>query len=136
MSWQLDSDDGVSRLTELMQHEQVIEKTAVDPKVRQKRRRFRLVVSGTIVLVLLAAAGSYVGITINAPIGAADATSEVPEVDPPAAAVIAVSPEGASAVSVSGADDYLGPMPAGSGRRAVETTSARSRASRSSSPPW
>ena len=68
MSRLFEPDDAVTQLTELMQHERVIEKTPIDPEVRGKRRRFRLVVGGTVVLLILAAAGSYAGITLNAPI--------------------------------------------------------------------
>jgi D-alanyl-D-alanine carboxypeptidase (penicillin-binding protein 5/6) len=46
-------------------------------------------------------------------VGAAQATSAVPEVTSPAPAAIAVSPEGASAVSILGADEYLGPTATG-----------------------
>jgi len=108
MTSHFQSSDGLSQLTELMGDERVIEKPPVDPQVRRKRRRFGLVVSGTVVLVLLAVAGSYVGITLNAPLGEADLTTTVPEVTAPAAAQINMSPEGASAVSVAGADEYLG----------------------------
>ncbi len=105
------SSDGLSQLTELMSNEQVIEKRAappIDPQVRRKRRRFRIVIAAMVVLVVAAAAGSYAGIVLNLPIGPADVTSQVPEVESPAAAQINMSPEGSSAVSVLGADEYLG----------------------------
>jgi D-alanyl-D-alanine carboxypeptidase (penicillin-binding protein 5/6) len=113
MSRLFEPDDAVTQLTAIMQHEQVIEKPEIDPDVRRKRRRFGTVIAGIVVLALLAAAGTYVGIVLNLPLGAADATSEVPEVAAPDAAVLAMSPEGASAVSVSGGEDYLGPDASG-----------------------
>ncbi len=113
MSRLFEPDDAVTQLTELMEHEQVIEKPVVAPEVRSKRRRFRTVIAGIVVLGVLAAAGSYAGIVLNAPLGAANATSEVPEVTAPAAARVDMSPEGASAVSVSGAEEYLGPAASG-----------------------
>jgi D-alanyl-D-alanine carboxypeptidase (penicillin-binding protein 5/6) len=113
MSRLFEPDDAVTQLTELMQHEQVIEKPAIDPDVRRKRRRFRSVIGGIIVLVVAAAAGSYAGIVLNSPVAAAESASDVPEVASPAPAALAMSPEGSSAVSVSGADEYLGPDASG-----------------------
>lgn len=113
MSRLFEPDDAVTQLTEIMQHETVIERPVVEPEVRQKRRRFRIVIAGIVVLVLLAAAGTYAGVVLNAPLGAAEATSEVPEVTQLPAAAVAMSPEGSSALSVAGADEYLGPEAAG-----------------------
>jgi D-alanyl-D-alanine carboxypeptidase (penicillin-binding protein 5/6) len=113
MSRLFEPDDAVTQLTEIMQHEQVIEKPTVAPEVRRKRRRFGIVIAGITILAILAAAGSYVGIVLNLPLGDADATSEVPEVSPAEPATVAMSPEGASAVSASGGEDYLGPDAAG-----------------------
>ena len=108
--------DGLSQLTELMQHEQVIDRPApepIDPDARRGRRRRRLIVSGIAAVVIIGLTVGYVTYCLNAPVGAAEATSTVPVVTPPAPVEIAVSPEGVSAVSVAGADEYLGPTATG-----------------------
>lgn len=61
------------------------------------------------VLVLaLGAAGSYVWWALTAPVSAPAVTSETPEVVAPAAVQLALPTEVASAISISGADAYLG----------------------------
>jgi len=113
MSWYEQPSDGVSQLTDLMQHEQVIERPEVDPDLRRRRRRRGLLIGGIITVVVLGLTGGYVGWALNAPIGAATSTTELPEVTPPSAASLVMSPEGASAISVAGGEEYLPPEAAG-----------------------
>ena len=78
-------------------------------ELRQKRKRragrFAAIISTVVVLALLA---SYAILTLTANVGAAAATTHRPDVDQPAAAKIALPRIGEAAVSVSGADAYLG----------------------------
>jgi D-alanyl-D-alanine carboxypeptidase (penicillin-binding protein 5/6) len=105
--------DGLSELSELMRDERVPEREPVDPERRRRRRRRRLLVGGIVTTVVLALAATYAGYTLTAPVGAADASSRVPEAPAPEAATIAMSPEGASAISISGGEAYLGPDASG-----------------------
>jgi D-alanyl-D-alanine carboxypeptidase (penicillin-binding protein 5/6) len=80
----------------------------VDPVARRRRRRRRLIAALVVVVLALGAAGGYAAITLNSTIGAAVATVHRPEVAVPAAAALTLPPVGESAISVAGADDYLG----------------------------
>jgi serine-type D-Ala-D-Ala carboxypeptidase (penicillin-binding protein 5/6) len=80
----------------------------VDPARRRRRRIRGAIIAGTIVLVLVATIGAYAGYTLNAPVGTAVVSTRMPVVTPPPAASVPMS-EGATAVSVAGADAYLGP---------------------------
>ncbi|HEY1530902.1 MAG TPA: D-alanyl-D-alanine carboxypeptidase [Galbitalea sp.] len=80
-----------------------------DPKQARRRRwtgRIIGIVAGVLVLALI---GTYVDLTLTAPIGAASVTAHKPTVPVPAAAALAVPQVQESAVSIAGADDYLGP---------------------------
>ncbi|HWI31235.1 MAG TPA: D-alanyl-D-alanine carboxypeptidase [Microbacterium sp.] len=93
-----------------MRHEQEFpdRRTGIDPRVRRARRRRVLLVVAIVIAVVLAAVGGYVGWALNAPLSAPVVTWQAPEVSAPAAAPIALPTEGASAISISGADGYLG----------------------------
>lgn len=79
-----------------------------DPNRRTRRRRNRLIGGLITVAVVLALVGTYVGLTLNAPVGAAAVSVDRPSTPAPAAAAIALPQGGEAAVSISGADDYLG----------------------------
>lgn len=84
----------------------------VGPEVAAKRKRRRRtggIVALIAVVLVLAVAGTYVSVTLGAPIGAAASTVHRPGVESPAAAALVFPTVGESAVSISGADDYLGP---------------------------
>ncbi len=85
----------------------------VDPAARRRRRRVGLIAAAVVLLLLVGAAGGYAAITLNSPIGAAASTVHRPEVAVPAAAALVLPPEGESAISVSGADAYLGASASG-----------------------
>lgn len=65
-------------------------------------------VIGIVLVLSLVASGGYVAWALNAPLPAASLDWQTPTVETPAAAQIALPSFGASAVSVSGADAYLG----------------------------
>jgi len=85
----------------------------VDPRTRARRRKRGRIIALVVVGVIVAAIAVYVPLTLNAPVGAAAATTHRPDVAPGAAAVLALPPEGQSAISVSGADVYLGASASG-----------------------
>ena len=85
----------------------------IDPVARRKRRRRGLIATLVVVALVIAGAGGYAAITLNSPIGAAAATTHRPDVAVPAAATLSLPPEGESAISVSGADAYLGSSASG-----------------------
>jgi D-alanyl-D-alanine carboxypeptidase (penicillin-binding protein 5/6) len=75
---------------------------------RRRRRRRRRIVAGSITLVIIAAVATYLPLTLLASAGGATVSVTRPKVVVPAAAVIALPTSGESAVSVAGADAYLG----------------------------
>lgn len=107
-----DQRDGISQLTDLMRQapapEPLRTPEPVDPAMRRRRRRRRQLATGISVVVVLGLAAGYAGWALNAPIAPASLETDVPQVAVPAAAQVALSPDGAMAVSVEGADDYLG----------------------------
>jgi D-alanyl-D-alanine carboxypeptidase (penicillin-binding protein 5/6) len=109
--------DGLSQLTELMRYEPPVEPPTlpppVDPARRRKRRRRRATIAAIVVLTLAAVSGGYAAYALTAPIGNATLDAEAPQVVTPPAAQIALPVEGAYAVSITGADDYLGPTASG-----------------------
>ena len=93
-----------------MAHEQEFSspRERIDPAVRRARRRRGLIISAAGVVLLLAATGGYVGWALTAPVNPPAVTSQIPPVPVGDAASIAAVPAAASAISISGADAYLG----------------------------
>lgn len=108
-----ESADELSDIAELMQREEDVGRAQVDPEVRRARRRRGLLVTAIVIAVVLAAIGGYVGWALNAPLPAPVVASQAPHVDVPPAASIPLPSDGASAISVAGADDYLGAAASG-----------------------
>ncbi len=79
----------------------------LDADARRRRRRGWLI-TGLVFVVIIAAVGGYVGWALNAPVKAPASVSQVPEAPVPAAAQLALPTEGAAAITVAGADEYLG----------------------------
>lgn len=75
---------------------------------RRAGRRRALLITALVVAVVLAAVGGYAGWALTAPLPAPAVASQAPRVTTPEAAGIALPKNGATAISVSGADDYLG----------------------------
>jgi D-alanyl-D-alanine carboxypeptidase (penicillin-binding protein 5/6) len=85
----------------------------LDPTTLTRRRTRRRIIALVVVGVVVAAIATYVPLTLTAPVGAAASTTHLPDVAPGAPAALVLPPEGQSAVSVSGADAYLGPTASG-----------------------
>jgi D-alanyl-D-alanine carboxypeptidase (penicillin-binding protein 5/6) len=107
--------DGVSRLTELLRTAPDADaapprrrRPPIDPARRRARRRFRLIAGLVVAVVVVALLGSYAGFALTAPVGRADAVMHAPAVRTPAAVELALPAHGEWAVSVAGADGYLG----------------------------
>lgn len=109
------SPDELTDLAELMRHEEEFpdRRTQIDPKIRRARRRRGLIVAAIVIAVPLASAGGYAGWALTAPTAAPVVTSQKPAVPAPPTATIPLPPEGASAISISGADGYLGATASG-----------------------
>ena len=75
------------------------------PKRRRLRGRLIAIIATVLVLAVI---GTYVSLTLSAPVGTAAAVFHAPVVSKPPAAVIALPQYGESAISISGGDDYLG----------------------------
>lgn len=106
-----DSADGLSGLTELMSNERPVvpeRRVRVDRAVRRRRRRRGWLVVAIIFAVIAASVGGYVVWALNAALPEPEVTWQTPEVETPPAATIALPVEGSAAISVSGADEYLG----------------------------
>jgi D-alanyl-D-alanine carboxypeptidase (penicillin-binding protein 5/6) len=109
--------DGISQLTELMRYEPVPEIPSgpppVDPVRHRRQRRRRTTIALIVTFAILAGSGGYAAYALTAPIATATLDAAAPEVVIPPAAQIALPVEGAYAVSITGADDYLGPTASG-----------------------
>jgi D-alanyl-D-alanine carboxypeptidase (penicillin-binding protein 5/6) len=104
------SPDDLSGFADLMSHEQefAVGRGPVDPERRRRRRRRAGIIVSVVILMILATLGGYTGWALTAPLSPPEGAWSAPAVPAPEAAVIALPTEGASAISVSGADDYLG----------------------------
>ena len=104
--------DGVSQLNKLMSGADPVDDRRMSPPVdpvRQRRRRRRgAIITGIVALLVGAMAGSYVFLTLTAPVGSAASTTVRPPVTVPAAVSYALPSNGEMAISVSGAEDYMG----------------------------
>ncbi len=102
--------DGLSEFAELMTHEQDLadDRDRITPEVRRARRRRGLIVTAVCLVLLLAACGGYIGWALTAPVAAPEVSTQTPQVPAVEAAVAVVPPANASAISISGADAYLG----------------------------
>jgi len=106
--------DGVSQLTELLRDAEnrdvgSDERRAPDPAERRRRRRRRTLVAGIASAVVVAVVGTYVGVTLSAPLpplSVEASTLRAPQ--PPAPVTILTPPEGAWAMSIAGGERYLG----------------------------
>ncbi|GAA1966956.1 D-alanyl-D-alanine carboxypeptidase [Microbacterium deminutum] len=111
------ASDALEEFTELLRDEQDFlsprPSRHMDPAVRRKRRRRRLIAVAVVATLVLGLNGAYVGWALTAPVGDAVATSRVPASTTPAAAAIVLPREGAAAISIGGADEYLGPAARG-----------------------
>ena len=108
--------DEFADLAELMRDEMPEPDAAVEAEIRAARRRRRrraLLVTLAVIAIVLLAVGGYTGWALSAPLAAPVEKTQTPAVTPAPAAAIALPVEGASAISVSGGDEYLGPAASG-----------------------
>ncbi|MHC3000073.1 D-alanyl-D-alanine carboxypeptidase family protein [Microbacterium sp. HJ5] len=115
MTTQRESPDELAEFTELLQHEEEFpsSRSQVDPVLRRRRRRRALLVSVIVIALIVGVVGGYTGWALTAPLPAPDASSHQPPVPAGAPADLALPVEGAAAISVSGADEYLGDQASG-----------------------
>jgi D-alanyl-D-alanine carboxypeptidase (penicillin-binding protein 5/6) len=109
MTTDLQQPDEFADLMDLMRNEREYSdrREARDPG--DHRRGLRALLITAIVLVLiLGGAGGYVAWALNAPLRAPTGTAQEPDVALPPAAALALPAEGASAISMTGADQYVG----------------------------
>lgn len=96
----------ISDLAELLQGDQG--PSDADRAVHRRRRGIALLVTAIVLVVILGGAGGYVWWALSAPLPAPKASAHTP--DPPvgAAAAIVLPETGASALVLSGGEEYLG----------------------------
>jgi serine-type D-Ala-D-Ala carboxypeptidase (penicillin-binding protein 5/6) len=108
--------DELSDFAELMRHEEEVldPATFVDPAVRRRRRRRGLIITAIILVVLLGVPSAYIGWALTAPVSDPELSAQTPPPVPlQSAALLRLPAEGSAAISVSGADEYLGPAASG-----------------------
>lgn len=115
MTTQDRSPDELSDFAELMRHEEEFPDHApqFEPKARRARRRRGLIITSVVIAVVVGAPGGYVGWALNAPLSAPVVASQAPHAPVQDAAAIVLPVDGASAISISGADEYLGTTASG-----------------------
>ena len=100
--------DGLTDFAELMAHEQESSGDQVDPAVRGRRRRRGLIITAVCIVLVLAVTGGYIGWALTAPVNPPTVTTRTPDVPVGTAVALAIPPVAASAISIAGADAYLG----------------------------
>jgi serine-type D-Ala-D-Ala carboxypeptidase (penicillin-binding protein 5/6) len=86
---------------------QITQVPAEEPQ-RQRRRWLGRIIGIVAAVLVVALVAAYASLTLNAPLRAAAVLATAPSVSRPDAAVLAMPKIGESAISISGADDYLG----------------------------
>lgn len=104
------SPDELSDFDEMLRDEQEFTDPRgwVDPERRRRRRRRALIVVTVVILLMAGSVGGYTVWALNAPLSAPAVTWSTPQAPTSPAAAIALPTEGASAISIAGADEYLG----------------------------
>lgn len=105
--------DELSDFAELMSREQEFNGDRIDPAVRRRRRRSGLIITAVCLVLVLAATGGYVGWALTAPVNPPAVTTRAPQVAVGDAVAIPTHTAAASAISVAGADAYLGEAASG-----------------------
>lgn len=119
MTTSSDPSDGLAGLAELLRREPGADAPPTDERDpdelrrRRRRRRTGLIVTAIVLVLLIAVPAAYVAWALTAPVAAPIETSQAPRVPPGEPAAIRLPSEGASAMSIAGADEYLGPDAAG-----------------------
>lgn len=110
MTTQGRSTGELSDLAELFgdEREYALPRASVDPRTRRARRRRAWIAALVVLVVLVGSVGAYVTWALTAPVSAPAVAVQAPDAPVGSAADIALPADGAAAVSVSGADEYLG----------------------------
>jgi D-alanyl-D-alanine carboxypeptidase (penicillin-binding protein 5/6) len=95
------------------QHQANAEITEEQIAAETRRRKRRRITGLIVAVVVFALVATYVAVTLTAPVGAATVVARNPAVVQPVAASIVLPADGESAVSVAGADDYIGSTASG-----------------------
>ncbi len=101
--------DGLVGLDELWNRDPAASEHDIDPQRRRRRRRWGLVAALTVLVIVIGTPTAYVGWALNAPVASPTVTSQTPTASAGSAAAIQLFRDGAAAISVSGAEEYLGP---------------------------
>lgn len=105
--------DGIDGLADLMQHGQQVfpggGPDPIDPHLRRRRRRRAGIIAASILVLALLLGGGYVGWALTAGLGDPAETYAAPPPSIPAAAAVELPADGAAAVTIAGAEAYLGP---------------------------
>ncbi|WP_137842983.1 D-alanyl-D-alanine carboxypeptidase [Microbacterium sp. 2FI] len=109
MTTQQQTPDELAHLAELMSREEAppTGRAPVDPATR-RRRRWGWIIAAIVLAVMLAVPGGYIGWALNAPLAPPVVSSRTVTAPTPPPAAITLPTEGAAAISVSGAEEYLG----------------------------
>jgi serine-type D-Ala-D-Ala carboxypeptidase (penicillin-binding protein 5/6) len=118
MTLQEDPSDALSEFDDMMRRGaadgSLADALTDEDRARRRRRRRRGWIAAAVVFALiLGSIGGYVGWALSRPLPAPTAVSEVPGVPAGTPAALAMPTRGAAAVSVAGADAYLGPDASG-----------------------
>ncbi len=104
--------DPLDEFAALMRDEQVFSRGRVwsqaDLARRRRRRRRALLIVLVVVALVLGGSGAYVGWALNAPLAEPEMVTRTPAAPVPVAAPIELPGGTASAIAISGADEYLG----------------------------
>ena len=79
-------------------------------KKRKRRRRARLIAAGVVLIVLAGSVGTYLSLTLLAPVAATPASFAEPQIEQPAAVDFGNPAAMATAVSVTGAEEFAGTL--------------------------
>ncbi|TQJ31132.1 D-alanyl-D-alanine carboxypeptidase family protein [Microbacterium sp. SLBN-146] len=119
MTTSSDPSDGLAGLAELLRQDPApeapspTERDSDEVRRRRRRRRIGLIITAIVLVVLIAVPAGYAAWALTAPLASPIETSQAPRVPPGEPVALRLPSEGASAISVAGADEYLGPDAAG-----------------------
>ncbi|MCC4909074.1 D-alanyl-D-alanine carboxypeptidase family protein [Microbacterium sp. cx-59] len=114
MTTQDRTSDGFSDLAQWMDAEaDPAAESPEDARRRRRRRRTVWIVALVLVAIVVGVPGGYVAWALNAPLPPPTGSAQAPALPVGTAVTLALPSDGASAISVSGAEAYLGPDASG-----------------------
>lgn len=107
--------DAVAEFSAWMRQGQEIpsRRAALDPALRRRRRRRGWIITAVVLALVVGVPGGYTAWALNAPLSDPVAMAEAPTAAAGPAAALILPAEGASAISVTGGEAYLGPDASG-----------------------